>query len=106
MDLINRLLEHYRAQPLHSLPLTPPSSQRDHGDSQPFDGRGGVLGHAFRPRIGRIHLDEDEHWFVDPEDNLFGAHSVLQVVLVMVLGSETSSRDTIISCAMIIRSII
>ncbi|KAL6642701.1 hypothetical protein ACP70R_020882 [Stipagrostis hirtigluma subsp. patula] len=36
-----------------------------HGDGIPFDGPLGVLGHAFSPRNGRLHLDAAERWSVD-----------------------------------------
>ncbi|KZV43491.1 metalloendoprotein 1-like [Dorcoceras hygrometricum] len=37
----------------------------DHGDGEAFDGVLGVLGHAFSPEIGRLHLDTAETWAVD-----------------------------------------
>ncbi|CAK7324717.1 unnamed protein product [Dovyalis caffra] len=38
----------------------------DHGDNDPFDGRGNILAHAFYPEDGRLHYDADENWSTDP----------------------------------------
>lgn len=48
----------------------------DHRDRYPFDGRKGILAHAFRPRDGRIHFDSAESWSHGPVHGSFDLESV------------------------------
>ncbi|KAJ1296283.1 hypothetical protein BS78_01G288300 [Paspalum vaginatum] len=48
-----------------------------HGDGIPFDGPLGVLGHAFSPKNGRLHLDAAERWAVDMDTET--AHSAVDL---------------------------
>ena len=42
---------------------------RSEGDSDSFDGLGGTVGHAFFPRDGRLHFDDDEIWTINLNTN-------------------------------------
>ncbi|KAI0989515.1 hypothetical protein GJ496_002531 [Pomphorhynchus laevis] len=52
---------------------------RDHGDGYEFDGPGGVVGHAFAPLDGRVHIDADE-LFTDQYEHDLGQFNLRFVV--------------------------
>lgn len=58
------------------------SLSTDHGDGWPFDGPGGILGHAFLPDSGNpgvVHFDRSEHWSTSHrgKDLMWGSARIL-----------------------------
>ncbi|GMT19151.1 hypothetical protein PFISCL1PPCAC_10448 [Pristionchus fissidentatus] len=41
-----------------------------HDDRYPFDGRDGIVAHAFYPRDGRLHFDADEEWTLNQSNGV------------------------------------
>uniref|UniRef100_A0A915CUR5 Peptidase metallopeptidase domain-containing protein n=1 Tax=Ditylenchus dipsaci TaxID=166011 RepID=A0A915CUR5_9BILA len=57
-----RFVLHRASRPVH---IEIVFATGDHGDGEPFDGRGQTLAHAFFPQFGgSIHFDDDEKWSV------------------------------------------
>ncbi|KAL8196010.1 hypothetical protein R6Q57_025010 [Mikania cordata] len=53
-----------RAKTSRSADLKISFARGAHGDGALFDGRGGVMAHAFAPMDGRLHFDVDDQWAV------------------------------------------
>lgn len=68
----------------------------EHGDGTPFDGRGGILAHAFAPSDGRLHFDVDEKWTVGVVFNEFDVETVALHELGHVLGLAHSKIEAAI----------
>ncbi|KAJ7983498.1 hypothetical protein DPEC_G00377600 [Dallia pectoralis] len=72
-----------------------------HGDSYPFDGAGGAVGHAFFPsdpaRAGAVHLDAEEEWaFRQPASEGTDLFTVLVHEFGHALGlSHSSARHSV-----------
>ncbi|KAF5191134.1 Collagenase [Thalictrum thalictroides] len=65
----------------------------DHGDSDPFDGPGGTLAHAFAPSDGRLHFDADESWSTVPLAGYMDLQTVALHEVVHILGLGHSAIE-------------
>ncbi|KAI5678385.1 hypothetical protein M9H77_09335 [Catharanthus roseus] len=65
----------------------------NHQDGHSFDGRGGVLAHAFAPTDGRFHYDADELWSVGPLPGYMDVETVALHEIGHLLGLGHSSVE-------------
>ncbi|XP_076901296.1 metalloendoproteinase 2-MMP-like [Bidens hawaiensis] len=67
-----------------------------HGDGSPFDGRGGVLAHAFAPTDGRFHYDADESWVIGAVPNAYDIETLALHEIGHLLGLAHSEVENAI----------
>ncbi|XP_057992901.1 metalloendoproteinase 3-MMP-like [Hevea brasiliensis] len=73
----------------------------NHGDGSSFDGRGGILAHAFAPQDGRFHYDADETWAVGATPGAIDLETVALHEIGHLLGLGHSSVEGAIMFARI-----
>ncbi|KAF2316179.1 hypothetical protein GH714_041520 [Hevea brasiliensis] len=73
----------------------------NHGDGNSFDGRGGILAHAFAPQDGRFHYDADETWAVGATQGAYDLETVALHEIGHLLGLGHSSVEGAIMFASI-----
>ncbi|MFG2095483.1 M10 family metallopeptidase domain-containing protein [Streptomyces sp. NPDC048612] len=63
----------------------------DHGDNAAFDGKGGVLAHAYEPQWGMLHFDDQEPWSTTAQSGRTDLSSVALHELGHILGLDHSA---------------